>query len=318
MRDLFPGYYLLTEAEFNELRKTAHFVLDTNVLLSLYRLSAEARDELLGVLKGLKERLWIRHHVALEFQRRRLQVIRGQRLLIEHFRDFAAGIPGQIEKEIVSKQILQRTSAKTDAFQKKIKAAADEFAATLHSELEKHLDVTDNDPIRNQLDDLFSRRVGPAYAQHDLDDLYSEGATRFKNEVPPGFRDAKKDEDEKFEADGVLYKSKFGDLVIWKQLLDEAKRKPLTHIIFGTTDSKDDWWYRTAGKTIGPHPSLVSEMKRVGGAKLFHMYSLERFMEEAKRLTNARVSESSIRSVREVESIQRLDHLHEFTPSWSV
>jgi PIN like domain len=78
MKDLFPEYVHLSEQDYSRIWKQALFVFDTNVLLNLYRYRPDACNELFKVLEKLSERIWIPHHVALEFQRNRLIVIAEQ------------------------------------------------------------------------------------------------------------------------------------------------------------------------------------------------------------------------------------------------
>ena len=58
-----------------------------------------------------------------------------------------------------------------------------------------------------------------------------EGQGRYKKEIPPGFKDAK-------DKDGVR---KYGDLIIWKEMLKFALKQS-KNIIFITDDVKADWW----------------------------------------------------------------------------
>ena len=58
------------------------FVFDTNVLIDLYSFQPESREDFFKVLDKLKDRIWIPYHVGLEFQRRRLDIIKQRR---EHF-----------------------------------------------------------------------------------------------------------------------------------------------------------------------------------------------------------------------------------------
>ncbi|MEU9009038.1 PIN-like domain-containing protein [Streptomyces sp. NPDC048479] len=46
-------------------------VLDTNVLLNLYRSNARTREDTLAVLTKLRDRLWVPHQVLTEFWRNR-------------------------------------------------------------------------------------------------------------------------------------------------------------------------------------------------------------------------------------------------------
>jgi PIN like domain len=78
MHDLFPGYNERTQEELSRLWKEGIFVVDTNMLLNVYRYSPETRDRYLETLSRLKSRLWIPYQVAYEYQDRRAVVIREQ------------------------------------------------------------------------------------------------------------------------------------------------------------------------------------------------------------------------------------------------
>jgi hypothetical protein len=79
VRSEFPGYYRRTDEELSKIWEDGIFVLDTNVLLNLYRYSTGTREELLGVLRGVRSHLWILHQVAEEFLRNRQTVIRDRK-----------------------------------------------------------------------------------------------------------------------------------------------------------------------------------------------------------------------------------------------
>ena len=98
MRSSFCGYYPPTPDDYERLWKEATIVLDTNVLLNLYRLPTSARDEFLTVLDLLKDRLWVPHQVALEFQRNRLTVIAAERKSTEDALSSAQEIVGELRK----------------------------------------------------------------------------------------------------------------------------------------------------------------------------------------------------------------------------
>src|SRR5438128_8631528 len=78
MRDTFPGYYRPTGEQFRKLWGESFFAFDTNVLLNIYRYTSETREVFFRVLEGLQSRLWVPHQAALEFHRRRLDVIDEQ------------------------------------------------------------------------------------------------------------------------------------------------------------------------------------------------------------------------------------------------
>ena len=55
MRDMFPGYYSPTKDEYEQLWTEGLFVLDTNILLNLYRLPKGAREDLFEILEQLSD-----------------------------------------------------------------------------------------------------------------------------------------------------------------------------------------------------------------------------------------------------------------------
>jgi|SRR5262245_4337358 len=78
MRNLFPGYYRPTEEEFSVLWRECIFSFDANVLLNLYKYSQTTRESFLKILSGLRDRIWLPHQAALEYQENRLKVIFDQ------------------------------------------------------------------------------------------------------------------------------------------------------------------------------------------------------------------------------------------------
>ena len=66
----------------------------------------------------------------------------------------------------------------------------------------------------------------PPRDQRYLDDLYVEGEERFKASIPPGYMDkSKSGETSSFVCNGLSYQRRFGDLILWKQILAFAKDK---------------------------------------------------------------------------------------------
>src|SRR5207244_2596557 len=98
--------------------------------------------------------------------------------------------------------------------------------------------------------------------------VLKEAAARYAKGIPPGYADATKPGD-----------NKYGDAVLWIQLLEHARTRAAP-IIFVTDDVKEDWWTRVAGRTVGPRPALVEEMGSVAG-QAFWMYRAAAFMQYA-------------------------------------
>lgn len=303
MRDTFSAFYRASELELEGAWKDATFVLDTNILLNLYRYPMVARNELLDVFRRLQDQLWIPFHVGLEFQRNRIGVIAGQQ---RSFSEVKAALDSGVQTMSQKLSALQLTNRHSiiDAapFLTEIESSVSAFKARLDN-LKGTDDVgLDKDIIRDQLDVILKGRIGEAPKSEELAKIQKEGEIRFKHEMPPGYEDAVKDKRQSasFMYGGQQYESKYGDLIVWKQLINHAKAKSIKKIIFLTDDEKEDWWQSVKAdgpKKIGPRPELREEIKREAGVEFFHMYNSESFLRYAKQIYGAVVQDQSIDEV---------------------
>src|SRR4051812_48361142 len=86
MRETFRGWYKPTDAEAQLLWESGTIVLDANVLLTPYRISPKARNELFDALDAFRDQLWVPYQAALEYQRHRLGVATEQRASYDEIR----------------------------------------------------------------------------------------------------------------------------------------------------------------------------------------------------------------------------------------
>ena len=87
MKKSFKEYYPLSSEEKKKIWDEATFIFDANILLDLYQYSEKTRKEFLGILDNLSDRIWLPHQFALEYQRRRLNVIEKQFAFYKHVSD---------------------------------------------------------------------------------------------------------------------------------------------------------------------------------------------------------------------------------------
>lgn len=308
MRSSFYDYYPPGDDQYKQLWEEALIVLDTNVLLNLYRLPTAARDDLFGVLDSLKARLWIPHQVALEFQRRRLSVIAKERKSVEEVLKFASslvdGIKSKVEKLEIDKRGLGISSK---PLLDELEQANQKLLEAIRATHSAQQDISGDDNVRSRLDDLFEGRVGgKPNDQAALDAMISDGEERYKEKIPPGFADVEKEKNPNeavFIFDRIKFQRKFGDLILWKQLLEKLKTEKFEAVLFITGDRKEDWWRREEGQTVGPHPELVREIEREGGVKLFWMYTSDQFVEHANLYFRAKVSSESVNEIKQIASV---------------
>jgi hypothetical protein len=278
MRKTFPGYYRPTEDEFSELWNTCLFVLDANVLLNLYRYSPETSEEFIGILNEMSDRLWVPHQVALEYQRRRLDVIEIQ-------------VDAHVEIQNLLKKLgdkLPSLRRDTDRSLERINSIFTEVEKELNERKREYLDLLNDDCLRDTITSLFEGKVGSPYSTEQLNEIYKKGEVRYEHEIPPGYLDAR-------DKEGMR---KYGDLVLWFQVIDKAQetKKP---IILVTDDRKDDWWLQRKGRLIGPRPELAEEILSQAGVS-FYMYRADQFMTYAQKYIERQVKQEAIDEVRDV------------------
>jgi hypothetical protein len=77
------------------------------------------------------------------------------------------------------------------------------------------------------------------------------------------------------------------------EILEHAKatERPL---IFITSDTKEDWWWRHGQSTVGPRPELVQEIAGFASVR-FYMYSVERFLSEAQKRVDTKVESTEVK-----------------------
>lgn len=138
--------------------------------------------------------------------------------------------------------------------------------------------------------------------------MITNAEERYQNQIPPGYHDVKKDKNPKestFNHNGLIYERKYGDLIIWRQIIDHLRENQIKNVLFITSDKKDDWWWTVNGRTIGPRPELISEIMQQAGVDLFWMYTSDKFLEYAKSYTDANISEQSVSEMKEVALVER-------------
>lgn len=304
MRDSFAAYYRPTDEQFKELWQKATFVLDANVLLNLYRYRKEASSELLQTLSKIKTRLWVPHQAALEYQENRLSVIAEQLGAFTEVRSELTKSLTNLRDNLLSKLQLRKrhSSINADHFLEHVDKTFSDFIRNLDDLKKGQPDVTDADKLRNTIDELLKGRVGPPPKdQSSLDAIYEAGKRRYAERRPPGYADdGKKD----FYFSGSLsFQRQYGDLVLWEEIVEEAAKQKLTHLVFLTDDEKEDWWWiedSQGKKTIGPRPELVDEINRRAKVSLFYMYTSERFLTYAREFLGVTVKPDTIDEIRAV------------------
>lgn len=276
----FSEYYRPSDDEFKALWAACVVVPDANVLLNLYRYKGATRDRYLEVLEALSRdgRLWIPHQVGYEFHGRRPDVIGEQEAACTNLETLLSRELSSIESR------LGLTEDHTQAVCKGVRQAIDQ----LQKGGLARPDYLVDDPILDRLTSILDGCVGEAYSESEMETVHRDAASRFAANVPPGYADAKKSDVE----------ASHGDYIIWRQTLDHAAAHSVP-IVFVTGDAKEDWWRMSRGKTLGPRPELIREMKAEAKVACY-IYSASQFLEYAARLFKVDLDTEAVDDVRTV------------------
>lgn len=305
MRNLFSSYYRPSKDEFDKLWKEGVFIFDTNVLLNLYSYPEDVRNVFLSVLNKISERTWIPYQVGIEFHRNRFNRIKQSNQRVEKLLQTIGAMGNQLDSEVKNIELEKRNIGISDI---QDRLAAVQTAHTALSEAvqlacDKLPPVSLEDPIGEEVSRLLENRVGlPPASQSELDELLADGQERFDKKIPPGFGDEKSKDEGTFRDRGITYPRKFGDLILWKQLIAHAGSNKLTKIVFVTSDSKkNDWWLQDDNRTLGPLPELIQEMKSKANVDLFWMYSADQFLQQAESYLKAtEVTAETIQQIKDL------------------
>lgn len=316
MKGMFPEFDDRADTDYAAIWNEALFVFDTNMLLNLYRYQTSTSDKLLSILDKLQKQIWIPYQVALEYQRSRRSVIAAQHETFSSVRKTIESVHSDFVKNVNSLNLRKRHHPfDLDELEKKVSDIKLEYLEKLNNLHNERPDLNGKDNIKKQLEDLFKGRVGaPPTNQDFLNKLQTAIEDRFKNKMPPGYKDENKEkkisDTDIFTHRGLNYKAKCGDAILWLQILEYAAKEKKKTIIFVTDDAKEDWWLKfkiEGGKTIGPRPELIEEARRVGGIEHFYMYSSDIFLERAAEFL--KVEDATISDmVAEVRDLTEQDY----------
>jgi len=322
--------YLIDENEEKSLFNNALIIFDTSSLLDFYYYSSKTQNEIFEtVFKKIENRMWLPYQVFYEFQKNRDKVMMKpietyQSLLSKnkdnkdsgHFDEMhsiikkfkteqIANVKGHL-KTLVEKthkddkhpffedkyfdhlekriNLLDEYLSKTDDEFKNFKKLLEKDIKKKIKQIEK---IKSSDSVYDSFKENFA--IGEEWNYDELLAITKEGEFRYRNEIPPGFEDF--DEKSGFQ--------KYGDLILWKQLLKYANvnGKP---VIFVTNDNKKDWWYFDGNiNTKSPRHELISEFSSNNEQK-FWMYNSNDFLYKIKKILDLEIEDSSIEEVKEV------------------
>lgn len=276
-------------------------VLDTNVLLNLYRSNESTRRDMLAVLARLRERLWIPHQVLTEFWRNR------ESATVRHHHATKANEAGTaLDKAVKAARTAVTTwltavqlkddeeaAQRTDQDLTELTKAADSLKMFIRAQAEcdalKETATTHTDPVLNVLEPLLHGRIGEPLPPDEYDKAVKEAQERADEGIPPGHEDFRTKEPELAA----------GDYLLWVQLMAEARHRG-RDVLLVTGDVKKDWW-TSRGYDIPPRPraELLLELREHARVDLY-MLTPSELLRWAEELLELHVDEGSVRDLEQL------------------
>lgn len=288
MKAAFPEHFVGEPERQQKLWADCIFVLDTNVLLDLYRFSDSAREALFKVMESLGERLWIPYQVAAEYFENRLAVIEDQS---EAYAKSIAGLKIAKEKfnsgsrhPFVSDEVFDQFISSYDLMIKELEDKQKTYQA-----------FVGDDVIKTKIGTLLNGRVGDPYSEERLQEVAAEGEKRYLENVPPGFQDGGKIPE---ATTSKLKLKKFGDLILWKQVIEKAVDANKS-VILVTGEKKDDWWLKSNKRLVSALPALTKEFMDAVKQD-FYLYATDRFLLKANDYLKQTTSDVVVEEVRAI------------------
>jgi hypothetical protein len=289
--------YQLSDDRQKELWADCIFVFDTSALLALYLYPEQTRQQIYDeIFEKIKDRLWIPHHVYFEYLKNRFIKMREPvtRNYLPLKEEFIRPIVDSFDKSLNRVQALRNSIKNADSHPYMVSEALEVYETQLKNffdttvAFEKTFSEQMEEKIREiqlleQNDTVFQNihryfKVGREYSYDEILQITKEGKHRYEFRIPPGYEDLK----------DKIGTQIFGDLIIWKQIIEYAKERKHP-IVFVSNDVKEDWWELLSDKgpakkrIDGPRRELIKEIKDYAGAS-FWMYDQAGFLDVANKL----------------------------------
>lgn len=313
-------YQMSSERE-ESLWSEATIVFDSSALLDLYFLPESTREKVSNeIFEKLPGRLWIPAHVQFEYLKNREKVIKKPisekyQPLIKKIKKISSSASSDILKRVeevirdtikdnshpyLNQEHINDFKKKADTFI----SYANNFEKNILNEIKRVekqiLNVKNNDDVLESLESFF--KVGRDFSFDEILEITKEGKHRYEFRIPPGYGDFYNNEKKGIQI--------FGDLIIWKQILEFSKesKKPVIFITNDITKDKD-WCYidnkATELRIYSPREELIKEIKDYSSVD-FWMYNLPQFLYYANHYLKSTIQEEVIQNISQFINTQNL------------
>lgn len=245
-------------------------VFDTSSLLHFFECSPDLAAKLIENLTTIEHKLWIPHQVYNEYINKKDSVKQREmnkfkNIIINYIKhiDSLESEYGKLHLRYRNYNINGINNLEVDLNNsiEIIKERLTSFGRERASDEQENKLLFRKDNIETFINNIKDEgNVGTPFTLNELLSIYQEGEIRFKYAIPPGYKDRKKDTKE------LSNTAKFGDLIIWKEILQQVQVHN-RNIIFIMEDNKPDWWEIDNNVLIGPRKELMKEFNEISDSK---------------------------------------------------
>lgn len=279
MKDHFPFYYRLSDDDKKALFKDDNciFFFDTNAMLDIYRLGEDIAKKILNIVRKYKKKIRIPYHVAEEYHEEMLNVITS---IYSDYNNFIRdNDPNEIANIFINALKIDKSPYVKRFFNVTVAPAINSFYKKVKSEKDYIYSQFCNWNLQKEISDLFGEMLLKPFSEEEIKKIEEDGDKRYSQKVPPGYMDSKKDD------------NKYGDLIIWKEILRYCSEEKKSAILI-SRDLKEDWILKLNGVQCGPRQELLEEFYNSYPEGQFHIYTLDQFIkfaDEDKSLTKQEI-----------------------------
>ena len=275
------GYFKLSSEEEDFIWHNGIIVLDTSTLGNLYCLAEEPKKTLLEIFEIVKQRIWLPGHVVYEYKKNRDELVENSfdayNLPLEgvyvnkyeaEMNSFLSNHRSDNYHPYLEPESLAKIEKSDKVIRENLKLIREEIKAQYNKRKESLREDLKKDSIKMFVDSVSK---GEPFNFKEQMEIMKEGEIRYRNLVPPGYEDAPPFESKK---KGL---QRYGDLIIWKEILRYAKVKQVP-VLFVCNDLKNDYYHYEGRKPTNiPRHELIKEFQDETG-QLFWMYCLKDFI----------------------------------------
>lgn len=231
---------VIEKAIENKLWEFGIVIFDTCAILDFYYMTREYQWIMADIFKYLSNRIWLPAHVMYEYEKNRQSAMMKPK--VEKYQDkviqnnhFVKDVEEYIElwkKQYYHPYIkpanIEEIKKSLDIIRPEIDKIKTIVSMEYQDRKQEINDIANNDRIRNAVEEL---NHGQPFTFAEIKEIIKEGNFRYANHIPPGYKDTA-------SKSGI---SKYGDLILWKEIIRYAKTNK-KDIIFVTNDvAKGDW-----------------------------------------------------------------------------